>query len=123
MYLLGILNVPVFPPLLRMANVEERAAAISHATKMVDSFKTQTASSLNSSYCYILHSGNTLFTWSGNLTNAKNQELVKRQLDIIKPQFGLLQGKFALAKTASYRNSRTLSEREPLQGEQLKALF
>ncbi|KAK8971134.1 Eukaryotic translation initiation factor 3 subunit K [Platanthera guangdongensis] len=26
---------------------------------------------------YILHSGNTLFTWSGNLTNASNQELVK----------------------------------------------
>lgn len=44
-----------------------------------------TASSLNSSYCYILHSGNTLFTWSGNLTNASNQELVERQLDIIKP--------------------------------------
>ncbi|XP_021893102.1 villin-4-like [Carica papaya] len=43
------------------------------------------ASSLNSSYCYILHSGSTVFTWSGNLTNSENQELVERQLDLIKP--------------------------------------
>ncbi|KAH0448623.1 hypothetical protein IEQ34_022423 [Dendrobium chrysotoxum] len=43
------------------------------------------SSSLNSSYCYILHSGNTVFTWSGSLTTSNNQELVERQLDIIKP--------------------------------------
>ncbi|XP_027066759.1 villin-4-like [Coffea arabica] len=43
------------------------------------------ASSLNSSYCYILHSGSSIFTWSGNLTTAEDQELVERQLDIIKP--------------------------------------
>ncbi|XP_074280873.1 villin-4-like isoform X2 [Silene latifolia] len=42
-------------------------------------------SSLNSSYCYILHSGSTVFTWSGNLTSPEDQELVERQLDIIKP--------------------------------------
>ncbi|KAH9616763.1 hypothetical protein KSS87_003305 [Heliosperma pusillum] len=42
-------------------------------------------SSLNSSYCYILHSGATVFTWSGNLTSPEHQELVERQLDIIKP--------------------------------------
>ncbi|KAK9715492.1 hypothetical protein RND81_06G168200 [Saponaria officinalis] len=42
-------------------------------------------SSLNSSYCYILHSGATVFTWTGNLTSPDNQELVERQLDIIKP--------------------------------------
>lgn len=42
-------------------------------------------SSLNSSYCYILHSGSTVFSWSGNLTSADDQELVERQLDIIKP--------------------------------------
>ncbi|XP_021836754.1 villin-4 isoform X2 [Spinacia oleracea] len=42
-------------------------------------------SSLNSSYSYILHSGSTVFSWSGNLTSAENQELVERQLDIIKP--------------------------------------
>ncbi|KAK9697533.1 hypothetical protein RND81_08G043900 [Saponaria officinalis] len=41
--------------------------------------------SLNSSYCYILHSGSTVFTWSGNLTSPDDQELVERQLDIIKP--------------------------------------
>lgn len=43
------------------------------------------ASSLNSSYCYILHSGSTVFTWSGSLTTSEDQELVERQLDIIKP--------------------------------------
>ncbi|XVE71856.1 hypothetical protein DITRI_Ditri10aG0185400 [Diplodiscus trichospermus] len=43
------------------------------------------ASSLNSSNCYILHSGSTVFTWAGNLTSPDDQELVERQLDIIKP--------------------------------------
>ncbi|KAL0339926.1 UNVERIFIED_CONTAM: Villin-4 [Sesamum radiatum] len=43
------------------------------------------ASSLNSSYCYILHSGSSIFTWSGNLTTPDDQELAERQLDIIKP--------------------------------------
>ncbi|KAK9931674.1 hypothetical protein M0R45_018943 [Rubus argutus] len=43
------------------------------------------ASSLNSSYCYILHSGSTVFTWSGSLTTSDDQELVERQLDLIKP--------------------------------------
>ncbi|XP_042060494.1 villin-4-like [Salvia splendens] len=43
------------------------------------------ASSLNSSYCYILHSGPTVFTWSGSLTTPDAQELVERQLDLIKP--------------------------------------
>ncbi|CAO2841806.1 unnamed protein product [Amaranthus hypochondriacus] len=42
-------------------------------------------SSLNSSYCYILHSGSTIFSWSGNLTSSDDHELVERQLDIIKP--------------------------------------
>lgn len=41
--------------------------------------------SLNSSYCYILHSGSIVFSWSGNLTSSEDQELVERQLDIIKP--------------------------------------
>jgi len=40
---------------------------------------------LNSSYCYILHSDSTIFTWSGSLTTSDNQELVERQLDLIKP--------------------------------------
>ncbi|CAH9084824.1 unnamed protein product, partial [Cuscuta epithymum] len=43
------------------------------------------ASSLNSSYCYILHSGSTVFTWYGNLTTSDEQDLAERQLDIIKP--------------------------------------
>ncbi|XP_011069945.1 villin-4 [Sesamum indicum] len=43
------------------------------------------ASSLNSSYCYILHSGSSIFTWSGNLTTSDDQELAERQLDVIKP--------------------------------------
>ncbi|KAL0404642.1 UNVERIFIED_CONTAM: Villin-4 [Sesamum radiatum] len=43
------------------------------------------ASSLNSSYCYILHSGSSIFTWYGNLTTPDDQELAERQLDIIKP--------------------------------------
>nr|XP_043620147.1 villin-4-like isoform X1 [Erigeron canadensis]XP_043620148.1 villin-4-like isoform X2 [Erigeron canadensis] len=43
------------------------------------------ASSLNSSYCYILHSGSSVFTWIGNLTTPEVQELVERQLDVIKP--------------------------------------
>ncbi|XP_031483208.1 villin-4-like isoform X2 [Nymphaea colorata] len=43
------------------------------------------ASSLNSSYCYILHSGSTVFTWSGSLTTTEDQELVERLLDVIKP--------------------------------------
>ncbi|CAI0427866.1 unnamed protein product [Linum tenue] len=42
------------------------------------------ASSLNSSYCYILHNGPTVFTWSGNLTSTEDQEVVERQLDLIK---------------------------------------
>nr|GEU82271.1 villin-4-like [Tanacetum cinerariifolium] len=42
------------------------------------------ASSLNSSYCYILHSGSSVFTWIGNLTAPEDQELVERQLDVIK---------------------------------------
>ncbi|XP_062077516.1 villin-4-like [Humulus lupulus] len=43
------------------------------------------ASSLNSSYCYILHSGSTVFTWTGSLTTSDHHELVERQLDLIKP--------------------------------------
>ncbi|ERN07385.1 villin-4 isoform X2 [Amborella trichopoda] len=41
--------------------------------------------SLNSSYCYILLSGTTVFTWSGNLTTSEDHELIERQLDLIKP--------------------------------------
>ena len=43
------------------------------------------ASTLNSSYCYILHNGPAVFTWSGSNTSAEDQELVERMLDLIKP--------------------------------------
>lgn len=43
------------------------------------------ASSLNSSYCYILLSGSLVFTWSGSITSLEDQELVERLLDLIKP--------------------------------------
>ncbi|XP_043719356.1 villin-4 isoform X2 [Telopea speciosissima] len=43
------------------------------------------ASSLNSAYCYILVSDPTVFTWSGSLSTPEDQELVERQLDLIKP--------------------------------------
>ncbi|XP_010545405.1 PREDICTED: villin-5 isoform X2 [Tarenaya hassleriana] len=43
------------------------------------------ASGLNSSHCYILHSGSTVFTWCGNLTSSDDQELMERMLDLIKP--------------------------------------
>ncbi|PNT75386.1 hypothetical protein BRADI_1g31417v3 [Brachypodium distachyon] len=42
------------------------------------------APSLNSSYCYILHDGDTVFTWVGNLSSSMDQELAERQLDVIK---------------------------------------
>ncbi|KAI7748735.1 hypothetical protein M8C21_015896 [Ambrosia artemisiifolia] len=42
------------------------------------------ASSLNSSYCYILHQGSSVFTWIGNLRTPEVEELVERQLDVIK---------------------------------------
>uniref|UniRef100_A0A2C9UM86 HP domain-containing protein n=1 Tax=Manihot esculenta TaxID=3983 RepID=A0A2C9UM86_MANES len=67
---------------------EERASAISLASKMVESLKflpCQVASSLNSAHCYILHNDSTIFTWSGNLTTNDDQELVERLLDLIKP--------------------------------------
>ncbi|XP_050935876.1 villin-5-like isoform X1 [Cucumis melo] len=47
-------------------------------------FPCQVASSLNSSYSYILNSSSNVFTWSGSLTNSDNQELVERLLDLIK---------------------------------------
>ncbi|CAK7337538.1 unnamed protein product [Dovyalis caffra] len=47
------------------------------------------ASSLNSSYCYILHNDSSVFTWSGNLTTSEDQELIERQLDLIKPNMQL----------------------------------
>uniref|UniRef100_A0ACD5UV88 Uncharacterized protein n=2 Tax=Avena sativa TaxID=4498 RepID=A0ACD5UV88_AVESA len=44
------------------------------------------ASSLNSSYCYILHDGNSVYTWIGNNTTSVDHDLVERQLDAIKSE-------------------------------------
>ncbi|XP_057422444.1 villin-4-like [Lotus japonicus] len=44
------------------------------------------ASSLNSSNCFILHDGSTVFTWSGSFTTSDDLELVERMLDLIKPE-------------------------------------
>jgi gelsolin len=46
----------------------------------------QAAPSLNSSYCYILHDGDMVFTWIGNLSSSVDQDLAERQLDVIKVQ-------------------------------------
>ncbi|XP_042055271.1 villin-4-like [Salvia splendens] len=43
------------------------------------------SSSLNSSYCYILHSGTSAFIWLGSSTTTEEQELAERWLDILKP--------------------------------------
>lgn len=40
--------------------------------------------SLNSSYCYILQNGATVFTWLGSSTTTDEQELAERWLDILK---------------------------------------
>ncbi|KAE9598731.1 putative villin/Gelsolin, ADF-H/Gelsolin-like domain-containing protein [Lupinus albus] len=43
------------------------------------------ASSLNSCYCYILHNGPVVFTWSGSSATSVDHDLVERMLDLIKP--------------------------------------
>ncbi|XP_074572251.1 villin-5 [Curcuma longa] len=63
------------------------------------------ASSLNSSYCYILHSGETVFTWSGSLSTSVDQELAERLLDLIKP------------------NMQTKSQKEGTESEQFWSLL
>ncbi|KAF5188297.1 Villin-1 [Thalictrum thalictroides] len=39
--------------------------------------------SLNSSYCYILQAGTSIFTWAGNLTSPRDHDLLDRMLDLI----------------------------------------
>ncbi|KAK2969183.1 hypothetical protein RJ640_025896, partial [Escallonia rubra] len=41
--------------------------------------------SLNSSYCYILKTETSIFTWLGNLSSARDYELLDRMLDLINP--------------------------------------
>ncbi|GAB2285735.1 actin filament capping [Dionaea muscipula] len=43
------------------------------------------SSSLNSSYCYILQTGATIYTWMGGLTSSKDHKLLDRMLELINP--------------------------------------
>ncbi|XVF46731.1 hypothetical protein PTKIN_Ptkin03bG0051900 [Pterospermum kingtungense] len=43
------------------------------------------SSSLNSSYCYILQNGASVFTWIGNLTSSRDHDLLDRMLELINP--------------------------------------
>lgn len=43
------------------------------------------ASSLHSSYCYILQSGSSCFTWFGKATTPEDHKLLKRKLNLFKP--------------------------------------
>ncbi|XAR60727.1 hypothetical protein NMG60_11034210 [Bertholletia excelsa] len=45
----------------------------------------QVSSSLNSSYCYILKTQTSVFTWIGNLSSESDHDLVDRMLDLINP--------------------------------------
>ncbi|KAL6967660.1 actin filament capping, variant 2 [Sarracenia purpurea var. burkii] len=47
----------------------------------------QVSSSLNSSYCYILKTQSSSFTWVGNLSTARDHDLVDRMLDLIYPMW------------------------------------
>ncbi|KAL9224572.1 hypothetical protein vseg_000593 [Gypsophila vaccaria] len=73
-------------------------------------------SSLNSSYCYILHNGATVFTWSGNLTSPEDQELMERQLDIIKPN---LQSKTQKEGAESEQFWQLLGEKTEYSGQKI----
>ncbi|KAJ0084553.1 hypothetical protein Patl1_31125 [Pistacia atlantica] len=45
----------------------------------------QASSSLNSSYCYILQTGASVFTWIGNLSSTNDHDLLDRILELINP--------------------------------------
>ncbi|XP_022755879.1 villin-1 isoform X2 [Durio zibethinus] len=41
--------------------------------------------SLNSSYCYVLQNGTSVFTWIGNLTSSREHDLLDRMIELINP--------------------------------------
>lgn len=43
----------------------------------------QVSSSLNSSYCFILQTEASIFTWVGNLSSSRDHDLLDRMLDLI----------------------------------------
>ncbi|KAH8499054.1 hypothetical protein H0E87_017821 [Populus deltoides] len=45
----------------------------------------QVSNSLNSSYCYILQTGTSIFTWIGNLSSTVDHSLLDRMLELINP--------------------------------------
>ncbi|KAJ8749772.1 hypothetical protein K2173_012323 [Erythroxylum novogranatense] len=45
----------------------------------------QVSASLNSSYCYILRTGASTFTWMGNLSSSIDHDLLDRMLELINP--------------------------------------
>ncbi|XP_030537534.1 villin-1 isoform X2 [Rhodamnia argentea] len=45
----------------------------------------QVSCSLNSSYCYILQTGLSVFAWIGNLSSTEDHELLDRMIEIINP--------------------------------------
>ncbi|KAL9334055.1 hypothetical protein Peur_074194 [Populus x canadensis] len=45
----------------------------------------QVSNSLNSSYCYILQTGTSIFTWIGNLSSTGDHSLLDRMLELINP--------------------------------------
>ncbi|EEF36749.1 villin-1 [Ricinus communis] len=47
----------------------------------------QVSSSLNSSYCYILQTGTSTFTWIGNLSSTIDRDLLDRMLELINPMW------------------------------------
>ncbi|CAH8356995.1 unnamed protein product [Eruca vesicaria subsp. sativa] len=46
-------------------------------------------SSLNSSYCYILHNGSSVFTWTGNLATSTDQDLLRGSLILLSQTYKL----------------------------------
>ncbi|XP_076946933.1 villin-1-like [Bidens hawaiensis] len=47
----------------------------------------QVSRSLNSSYCYILKADGSIFTWLGNLSTARDHDLLYGMLDLINPSW------------------------------------
>ncbi|KAK2641213.1 hypothetical protein Ddye_022976 [Dipteronia dyeriana] len=45
----------------------------------------QSSRSLNSSYCYILQTGPSVFTWIGNLSSSSDHDLLDRMIELINP--------------------------------------
>ncbi|TXG46477.1 hypothetical protein EZV62_028024 [Acer yangbiense] len=45
----------------------------------------QASRSLNSSYCYILQTGTSVFTWIGNLSSSSDHDLLDRMIELINP--------------------------------------